>query len=81
MNKYIPFVKDLVLYYYNELDNSTGGYLHIVLDDGNTEKENILWCRNECENNSDTFGIFLCDVLMCCSESELVELYKMSKLA
>ena len=23
---------------------STGGALHIVLDDGNTEDENILWC-------------------------------------
>ena len=69
------FVKKLIWYYYNDLDNPSGGNLHIVLDDGNIEHANIMWCRDKCEEDRDTFGIFLCDFLMQFTETELWDLY------
>lgn len=32
---------------YNTDDGGVGGYGHIVFDDDNIEKENILWCIEE----------------------------------
>tara|TARA_R110000744_G_scaffold317269_1_gene423908 strand:- start:1236 stop:1508 length:273 start_codon:yes stop_codon:yes gene_type:complete len=32
---------------YNTDDGGVGGYGHIVFDDDNIEKENILWCIKE----------------------------------
>ncbi len=32
---------------YNTDDGGAGGYGHIVFDDDNIEKENILWCIEE----------------------------------
>ena len=71
-----PFIKQLIKYYYDELGNGTGGYLHIVLDDGNIEHANIIWCKNECEQNGDSFGVFLSDVLLEFSEDELYDMYE-----
>ena len=68
-------LKYLIQYYYNELDNGSGGYLHIVLDDGNIEHANIFWCQEECNKNGDTFGVFLCDVMFQFTEDKLDEMY------
>lgn len=66
---------ELIKYYYDDLNNNTGGFLHIVLHDGNTDHANIYACRKDCEDNKDTFGMFLCDVLMCFTEIELDKMY------
>lgn len=76
MNEFKPFIKTLVKYYYKELGNGSGGFLHIVLDDGNIEHEFIRQCRNDCEKHNDTFGMFLSDCLLACSEEELETLYE-----
>lgn len=73
--KFKPFVKDFIKYYYDDLGHSAGGYLHIVLDDGNLEHEHIEFCRNECEKNKDTFGMFLAEILMTFTVDELEEMY------
>ena len=76
MKEFKPFITQLIKYYYDELDNCAGGYLHIVLDDNNTEHANIMWCQNECRKNNDSFGIFLCDVLLEFTEDELYDMYE-----
>ena len=75
MEKFKPYLLELIKYYYEDLGNGTGGYLHIVLDDGNIEHENINWCQNECEKHGDSFGVFLADVLMQFTEDELEDMY------
>ncbi len=76
MEKLQPFVNQLIQYYYKDLSNAAGGYLHIVLDDGNIEHEFIQFCKTECEKNGDSFGIFLCDLLLTFTEDELWNLYE-----
>jgi len=53
MSSEIKKVCDLILEYY--IDNSAGGALHIVLDDGNLEDRHIHWCLNNAikENKDD----------------------------
>ncbi len=71
-----PFVKELIAYYYDLPDKAAGGCLHIVLDDGNTDLHCINYCQEVCEQKDDTFGYFLCDVLMEFTEEELDKLYE-----
>ena len=40
-------ILELVNIIYSEYNNA-GGYLHIVLDDGNIESEIIEWCIKDC---------------------------------
>lgn len=71
-----PYLKDLIAYYYEMPDKSAGGRCHVVLDDGNISNELILWCQNQCEEAKDTFGYFLCDILLEFKEEELEEMYE-----
>jgi hypothetical protein len=75
MEQLKPFIKQFIQYYYKNLDNVVGGNLHVVLDDGNVESEFIIFCRAEAEKNKDSFGIFLCDILLTFSEDELDKMY------
>ena len=76
MEKFKPFINELIQYYYVLIpDTGCGGHLHIVLDDGNIEHSNISWCRNQCEEAGDTFGMFLADILLLFTEEELQEMY------
>lgn len=43
---------------------STGGPLHIVLDDYNLEDGHIMSCREDCVAIKDPFGMLLCDALL-----------------
>ena len=58
-----PVIKELIQYYYDDLENSTGGYCHIALDDGNVEDGYLWWCREECRKHGDHFGRFIMEVL------------------
>jgi len=73
---YKPRLKELIAYYYQMPDKGAGGYLHIVLDDGNVDFSSIQFCQNECEEHGDTFGRFLCDILLQFTKKELEEMYK-----
>jgi len=41
---------------YNTDDGGVGGYGHIVFDDDNIEKENILWCIEEAEKGEYSYS-------------------------
>jgi len=58
-----PVILDLIQYYYNELDNCTGGNLHVVLDDGNLDDQMIWACQEDCEKKGDHFGYLIATVL------------------
>lgn len=51
-------------HYYDRMDFSTGGPLHIVLDDYNLEDSHILYCKKICEEIRDPFGMLLADALL-----------------
>jgi hypothetical protein len=71
-----PRIRDLIkLYYEKTPENGAGGHLHIVLDDGNIEHANILWCREGCQKAGDKDGVFIANVLLCFSEEELQDMY------
>ena len=38
---------------YNDLQESAGGLLHIVLDDGNLDDEDIRWCLDWCDREEN----------------------------
>ena len=62
-NENIERVKLLVEVLYDDLEEYTGGLLHIVLDDGNLEDGDILWCMANC-NSQENLGRhdrFLCE--------------------
>jgi hypothetical protein len=52
----------LVKVLYDELGEGAGGMLHIVLDDGNLDDDDIQWCIEYCnrEENADRHDKDLC---------------------
>lgn len=50
--------------YYAKPGNSSGGSLHIVLDDGNVEGRNVLFCYNEARVRGDHDGMLLAEALL-----------------
>ena len=70
-----PFLNQFIQFYYFDLDNMSGGNLHIALDDGNLSEGNINFCQEEAEKNNDSFGVFLCRLIREFTEEELEELY------
>lgn len=75
LSQFKPFIGSLVKYYYEDLEQKGGGLLHVVLDDGNIDRDSIWYCRQECEKAKDGFGLFLCDVLVEFTEEELESLF------
>ncbi len=73
--KFKPLLKDFIKFYYEDLGNVTGGYLHVVLDDGNLGEGTIYSCQTECEEKGDTFGYFLATLLRLFTEDKLQEMY------
>lgn len=71
-----PFLNQFIQFYYFDLDNMSGGNLHIALDDGNLSEGNIHFCQEEAEQNNDSFGIFLCRLMREFTEEELEKLYE-----
>lgn len=49
----ISEVLKLVNYLYEDLEECCGGLLHIVLDDGNLDDEDIQWCLNYCNEKEN----------------------------
>lgn len=54
--------------YYKQ--NTTGGNLHIILDDGNVEQDNLDFCKKEAEKNGDTAGLEILKELQHMTELE-----------
>ena len=56
--------------------NEVGGNLHIVLDDGNLDDENILFCRNLCIKTHDVLGRLICEGLLQITYKEREKIYE-----
>lgn len=52
----------LVKYLYDDLHEGAGGLLHIVLDDGNIDDDDLQWCLERCnrEENRDRHDRDVC---------------------
>jgi hypothetical protein len=71
-----PFLCDFIQYYYNELGNGAGGFLHVATDDGNLDPECIWFCQEECTKNGDHFGFFIATIMRHFKTEELEEMYE-----
>ena len=56
--------------------NTAGGVLHIALDDGNMEADNVMWCLHEARKEGDDDAVELCHMLLDMSLDERYELYE-----
>lgn len=55
--------------------NANGGRLHIVLEDGNVENENLDFCMKECLKEGDVLGIQIIEAMYTwCSPPERLAL-------
>lgn len=58
----VDYVLKLAALLYEDLGECCGGMLHIVLDDGNLDDDDIQWCIDRCnhEENKDRDDKYLC---------------------
>jgi hypothetical protein len=63
------------IHYYSLDGNSSGGNLHIVLDDGNIENSSIEFCMKKCIENNDLLGLELCQMLLSASKTQRKKIY------
>lgn len=75
MKVFKPFLPDFIDYYRDDLGNSAGGHLHIVLEDGNIHKGHIRGCEHDAKTNGDTFGVFIAHLMQNFRENELETFY------
>lgn len=61
-NEEIREICKLVEILYEDIGEGAGGMLHIVLDDGNIDDDDILWCIEYCnrEENADRHDKDIC---------------------
>lgn len=57
-------VTQMIRDYYQKEGNSTGGNLHVVLDDDNIEGRNVLWAWNEARIDEDEDGMEIAAALL-----------------
>jgi len=74
--KFKPFLCDFIRYYYEDLENLTGGHLHIATDDGNLTEQDIWYCQDRCKFHNDDFGYFIATLMRHFTEDELEEMYE-----
>lgn len=70
----LKHLKDLIDAYYAMPGNGAGGSLHVVLDDGNYEREHVEFCRQYAAERNDLAGVQLADMLLSLTEDERYEL-------
>jgi len=61
--------------YYAIPGNEAGGNLHLMLDDGNMEDENLMFCLKQCAEAQDSVGVMLVAVIATLDEDERADLY------
>jgi hypothetical protein len=64
--------------YYHDAsgNNAAGGWLHVVLDDGNLEDNNIRFCMRAAQEHSDAAGVALAIAILGASEEERSALWE-----
>jgi hypothetical protein len=70
----VPEVLPVVWAYRDKPNNSVGGSLHIVLEDDNVETGHVQWCRQYAEQQGDSDGVALADVLLRMSITQRLKL-------
>lgn len=76
LEKFKPLVFELIEYYTTQIDNPTGGSLHIVLDDGNLDDGDLFHCQEFAQKHKDDFGYFLATLLRYFTKEERTEMHK-----
>ena len=72
----VPEVLLLVQKYYAKPGNLAGGYLHLVLDDGNIDDDYVEFCLKYAGENHDADGVELARLLLQMSLAQREKLYK-----
>lgn len=72
----VPFLIEECRKYYALPNNGVGVSLHVVLDDANTEDEDIRQCIIEAAAQSDIEGLKLCQLLLKASKTQRKKLVK-----
>ena len=72
----IAHVIALARFYQDELDNPTGGNLHIVLSDGNVGDSHVRFCLEEARSARDHVGVALAELLLDLTEEERERIYE-----
>lgn len=63
-------LKAMIQAYYQMEGNSTGGSLHIVLDDGNYERHHVEFCLQWAKDRDDPDGVMLAGHLLLLTDEE-----------
>ena len=66
----IPEILPLLKEYRDKDDNGAGGNLHIVLDDGNVNDSDVIFCLERAREPNDTDGIKLAELLLQMSKTQ-----------
>lgn len=77
----VPEVLPLIKAYYAKPGNGVGGWLHIVLDDGNIETSHIEYCKQSAIEHNDADGVAIADLLLRMSKTQRKKLYASDKRA
>jgi hypothetical protein len=70
----VPEVLPLVIAYCSKEENSVGGSLHIVLDDGNVEDGHVEYCIEYAKEVGDVDGVKLGKILLKMSKTQRLKL-------
>lgn len=70
-------VLPLVERYYES--NPTGGYLHIVLDDGDVSDDSVRYCLNQAIDAGDLDAENIAKTLLKMSKTQRIKLYRSTK--
>lgn len=75
----VPEVAEkLRAYYASNDERSQGGFVHIVLEDSNTEQKHADWCLQEAEQHGDAFDVEIAQLLAGMSRTQRKKLSAMS---
>lgn len=69
----VPEIMPLVRAFQSKIGNGTGGNLHIVLDDGNVDDDDVIFCLEKAKASSDQDGVDLATKLLTMSKDQRLE--------
>lgn len=76
----IPEILSLARKYYEKPGNAVGGSLHIVLEDGNTQDGDVMFCLEYAQKQGDMDGVELAELLLSMSKTQRKKLSAMLKI-
>lgn len=66
----IWMAKQIVRSFVHKEGNIAGGSLHVVLEDGNTDIKSVVHCREYAQQQDDSDGVFVANILAMFTRSE-----------